>query len=112
MASIPGVIQLQGDITKVQHRGKVLCYIHVCVYLCMYYYVYVCCVSQQESTARQIVAHFEGGEADLVVCDGAPDVTGLHDMDEYVQAQLLLSVGLICLTMFTVYQCIICYHVM
>ena len=30
---------------------------------------------------------------DLVVCDGAPDVTGLHDMDEYVQAQLLLAVS-------------------
>jgi tRNA (cytidine32/guanosine34-2'-O)-methyltransferase len=33
-----------------------------------------------------------GGElAELVVCDGAPDVTGLHDMDEYVQAQLVLA---------------------
>ena len=29
--------------------------------------------------------------ADLVVCDGAPDVTGLHDVDEYVQAQLLYA---------------------
>ncbi len=28
-----------------------------------------------------------------MVCDGAPDVTGLHDMDEYVQAQLLLAVS-------------------
>ncbi len=26
-----------------------------------------------------------------MVCDGAPDVTGLHDMDEYVQAQLVLA---------------------
>lgn len=32
-----------------------------------------------------------GGRADLVVCDGAPDVTGIHDMDEYVQAQLVLA---------------------
>ena len=32
-----------------------------------------------------------GQRADLVVCDGAPDVTGLHDIDEYVQAQLLLA---------------------
>ena len=38
--------------------------------------------------------HFEGGKADLVVCDGAPDVTGLHDLDEFVQAQLLLAVSL------------------
>ena len=28
-----------------------------------------------------------------MICDGAPDVTGLHDMDEYVQAQLLLAVS-------------------
>lgn len=60
MAPIPGVIQLQGDITK-------------------------------ESTAWAIIDHFEGGKADLVVCDGAPDVTGLHDLDEFVQAQLLLA---------------------
>ena len=42
-------------------------------------------------TAEQIVQHFKGDLADLVVCDGAPDVTGLHDMDEYMQAQLLLA---------------------
>ncbi|OWF56175.1 putative tRNA (cytidine(32)/guanosine(34)-2'-O)-methyltransferase [Mizuhopecten yessoensis] len=60
MAPIPGVIQLQGDITK-------------------------------KSTAQEIIGHFEGEQADLVVCDGAPDVTGLHDIDEYIQAQLLLA---------------------
>lgn len=27
----------------------------------------------------------------MVVCDGAPDVTGLHDIDEYIQGQLLLA---------------------
>ena len=27
-----------------------------------------------------------------MVCDGAPDVTGLHDLDEYIQGQLLLAV--------------------
>ena len=43
------------------------------------------------STANQIIGHFEGETADLVVCDGAPDVTGLHDIDEYIQAQLLLA---------------------
>lgn len=60
MAPLPGVIQLQGDITEV-------------------------------STAQKIISHFEGEKADLVVCDGAPDVTGLHDIDEYIQAELLLS---------------------
>ncbi|KAJ8346573.1 hypothetical protein SKAU_G00279740 [Synaphobranchus kaupii] len=60
MAPLPGVTQIQGDITKV-------------------------------NTAQEIIMHFEGQPADLVVCDGAPDVTGLHDVDEYIQAQLLLA---------------------
>ncbi|KAM4751732.1 LOW QUALITY PROTEIN: tRNA (cytidine(32)/guanosine(34)-2'-O)-methyltransferase [Cyanocitta cristata] len=60
MAPLPGVLQIQGDITKA-------------------------------STAQEIQRHFEGHPADLVVCDGAPDVTGLHDLDEYIQAQLLLA---------------------
>lgn len=60
MSPLPGVIQIQGDITKY-------------------------------STAQEIIGHFEGDKADLVVCDGAPDVTGLHCMDIYIQAQLLLG---------------------
>lgn len=60
MAPLPGVVQIQGDITKL-------------------------------STAEQIISHFHGGQADLVVSDGAPDVTGLHDLDEYIQAQLILA---------------------
>lgn len=43
------------------------------------------------STAQTIISHFKGERAELVICDGAPDVTGLHDVDEYIQAQLLLS---------------------
>lgn len=42
MAPLPGVIQIQGDITKI-------------------------------STAEEIIKHFHGETADLVVCDGAPD---------------------------------------
>ncbi|MEW5302588.1 MAG: hypothetical protein WDW36_005357 [Sanguina aurantia] len=44
-----------------------------------------------EATAEQVISRFEGQQAELVVCDGAPDVTGLHDLDEYVQSQLLLA---------------------
>ncbi|KAI3662457.1 hypothetical protein MP638_003597 [Amoeboaphelidium occidentale] len=47
-------------------------------------------ITKQE-TAQDIISHFDGDKADLVVCDGAPDVTGLHDMDEYMQAQLLTA---------------------
>ncbi|XP_029680517.1 putative tRNA (cytidine(32)/guanosine(34)-2'-O)-methyltransferase [Formica exsecta] len=43
------------------------------------------------NTAQQIIAHFDNTQADLVVCDGAPDVTGLHDMDIFIQSQLLLA---------------------
>nr|CAD7204057.1 unnamed protein product [Timema douglasi] len=60
MAPLPGVVTLQGDITKL-------------------------------TTAQAIIGLLEGDQADLVVCDGAPDVTGLHDIDEYIQAQLLLA---------------------
>lgn len=98
MAPLEGVIQLQGDITNT-------------------------------NTAEQIIAHFDNSQADLVVCDGAPDgrlliaplffqvvanvsesrfikkkcnicyisililfaVTGLHDMDIFIQSQLLLA---------------------
>ncbi|XP_052172879.1 putative tRNA (cytidine(32)/guanosine(34)-2'-O)-methyltransferase isoform X1 [Diospyros lotus] len=42
-------------------------------------------------TAEVVIGHFHGCKADLVVCDGAPDVTGLHDMDEFVQSQLILA---------------------
>lgn len=44
-----------------------------------------------EKTAHTVIQHFDGSKADLVVCDGAPDVTGLHDLDEYVQSQLLVA---------------------
>ncbi|XP_012265683.2 putative tRNA (cytidine(32)/guanosine(34)-2'-O)-methyltransferase [Athalia rosae] len=60
MAPLEGVVQIQGDITKV-------------------------------STAEEIIKYFQNEHADLVVCDGAPDVTGLHDMDIYIQSQLLLA---------------------
>lgn len=86
MAVLPGIEQLQGDITKI-------------------------------STANDIIRYFGDEKAQLVICDGAPDgllvfglvrktrilylprvldhfcflVTGLHDIDEYIQAQLLLA---------------------
>ncbi|GLH08956.1 Putative tRNA (cytidine(32)/guanosine(34)-2'-O)-methyltransferase 2 [Gryllus bimaculatus] len=43
----------------------------------------------KQSTARAVIHEFAGEQADLVVCDGAPDVTGLHDIDEYIQGELL-----------------------
>ncbi|KAI8851292.1 rRNA methyltransferase [Chytridium lagenaria] len=60
MTPLPGVVQLQGDITK-------------------------------KSTALDIIRLMDGELADLVVSDGAPDVTGLHAIDEYLHSQLLLA---------------------
>ncbi|XP_050532277.1 uncharacterized protein LOC126900533 [Daktulosphaira vitifoliae] len=45
----------------------------------------------KESTASEILSQFGDELVELVVFDGAPDVTGLHDLDEYIQAQLLLA---------------------
>lgn len=42
-------------------------------------------------TLAKILELFGGDKADFVCSDGAPDVTGLHDLDEYVQQQLILS---------------------
>jgi len=43
------------------------------------------------STAQDIIKKFDGEYADLVVCDGAPDMTFRVDFDEHVQHQLVLS---------------------
>ncbi|ODQ66207.1 FtsJ-domain-containing protein [Nadsonia fulvescens var. elongata DSM 6958] len=43
------------------------------------------------ATLERILTIFGGEPADLVISDGAPDVTGLHDLDEYIQAQLILA---------------------
>lgn len=42
-------------------------------------------------TLQRIMELFGHHRADLVCSDGAPDVTGLHDLDEYVQQQLIMS---------------------
>ena len=43
------------------------------------------------TTAQRILAHFSARAADLVICDGAPDVTGLHDLDEHAHHPLLAA---------------------
>ena len=42
-------------------------------------------------TVKEVMRHCEGELVDLVICDGAPDVTGMHDLDEFIQAQLILA---------------------
>ncbi|XP_030374965.1 putative tRNA (cytidine(32)/guanosine(34)-2'-O)-methyltransferase 2 [Scaptodrosophila lebanonensis] len=45
----------------------------------------------KEETAKAIIEYIGGQKAQLLVSDGAPDTTGNHDLDEYMQGQLLLS---------------------
>ncbi|KAI5171165.1 tRNA (cytidine32/guanosine34-2'-O)-methyltransferase [Nematocida sp. LUAm3] len=40
------------------------------------------------STMQEIQKRFPNG-VDLLLCDGAPEVTGLHDLDEYFQLSLI-----------------------
>lgn len=48
------------------------------------------------STIASVISCFGGLKAQLVICDGAPDVTGLHDLDEFVQAQLVRAALSVC----------------
>jgi len=67
MAPLEGIIQLQADITHPSTVGRML--------------------SALNPTKSE--ADFE--LVDLVISDGAPDVTGLHDLDIHIQSQLLYS---------------------
>lgn len=67
MAPLEGVTQVVGDITT-------------------------------QATADSVEAAFQRAQrsekkclADLIVCDGAPDVTGIHQVDEFVHAQLMVA---------------------
>jgi tRNA (cytidine32/guanosine34-2'-O)-methyltransferase len=75
MTPITGVITLQADITHPSTLPLVFRHLN-------------------PSSLHPAGGGGGGGDeekADLVICDGAPDVTGLHDLDEYVQASLLFS---------------------
>lgn len=43
-----------------------------------------------QTTVDQILTHFDD-RVDLVICDGAPDVTGVHEIDEFVHSQLMYA---------------------
>ncbi|SNX83054.1 related to TRM7 - tRNA 2`-O-ribose methyltransferase [Melanopsichium pennsylvanicum] len=76
MAPLAGVTQIIGDITTRATADAVSM-----------------ALSDGPSTSSSAgIANARGkARAQLIVCDGAPDVTGLHDLDEYLQSQLLLA---------------------
>lgn len=71
MAPLPGVTQIQGDITKVMNPR--VSDLRPITERCVRVSPPVSSTSRQVSTAQEIIRHFEGQPADLVVCDGAPD---------------------------------------
>lgn len=53
----------------------------------------VVCLKEDITTKRcvdRILEIFEGEKAQVILFDGAPDVTGIHELDEYLQIQLVL----------------------
>lgn len=72
MASLEGITILKGDITTPSTVTRVLEALDPDTY-----------VDDAEDSGSHPV--------DLVLSDGAPDVTGLHDLDIYIQSQLLYS---------------------
>ena len=72
MASLEGITGLKGDITTPSTVTRILEALDPDTY-----------VDDAEDSGSHPV--------DLVLSDGAPDVTGLHDLDIYIQSQLLYS---------------------
>lgn len=53
-------------------------------------------ITRQE-TITEILKHFNNEKVDIIIFDGAPDVTGLIDMDMYMQVELIIFSIVICL---------------
>lgn len=53
-------------------------------------------ITKQE-TIRNILSHFNDEKVDVVIFDGAPDVTGLIEIDMFMQVQLIIFSLVICL---------------
>jgi tRNA (cytidine32/guanosine34-2'-O)-methyltransferase len=53
-------------------------------------------ITKQE-TIENILSHFNKEKVDIVIFDGAPDVTGLLEIDMYMQVQLIIFSLVICL---------------
>ena len=73
MAPLEGITSLVGDITHPSTAPRILKALDPETF------------NENDSNAS------ERHPVDLVISDGAPDVTGLHDLDIYIQSQLLFS---------------------
>eukprot|EP00917_Polyrhabdina_sp_WS-2016_P032117 GHVP01068525.1.p1 GENE.GHVP01068525.1~~GHVP01068525.1.p1 ORF type:complete len:265 (+),score=42.64 GHVP01068525.1:610-1404(+) len=50
-----------------------------------------------DKTAIEVMEVFDGSPADLLLCDGAPDLTHMHDLDQFVQHSIFASA--VCLSL-------------
>ncbi|KAE9455140.1 hypothetical protein C3L33_12966, partial [Rhododendron williamsianum] len=91
MAPIEGVIQVQGDITNARTAEVTSFPTYDSISTASSSEINDYAFKIGTYVVQVVIRHFDGCKADLVVCDGAPDVTGLHDMDEFVQSQLILA---------------------
>ena len=73
MAPLEGITSLVGDITHPSTVPRILAAL------------------DPETYDKNDAAASQSHPVDLVVSDGAPDVTGLHDLDIYIQSQLLFA---------------------
>lgn len=73
MSSLEGITTLKGDITHPSTIPKILQAL------------------DPESYDTDSNNQGQSNPVDLVLSDGAPDVTGLHDLDIYIQSQLLFA---------------------
>lgn len=73
MSFLEGITSLKGDITHPSTIPRILQAL------------------DPESYDTDLKDKGQSNPVDLVVSDGAPDVTGLHDLDIYIQSQLLFA---------------------
>ena len=74
MASLEGITTLKGDITHPATIPRILQ-----------------ALDPESYKSDEGAGDSGSNPVDLVLSDGAPDVTGLHDLDIYIQSQLLYS---------------------
>lgn len=86
MAPIDGVTILQGDITSKATAERIVELLNTDPEDDDAHH----CAARKKAKAEGARDH-SPRKADIVVCDGAPDVTGMHELDEYLQHQLLLA---------------------
>ncbi|KAI4138052.1 MAG: hypothetical protein L6R39_006987 [Caloplaca ligustica] len=81
ISPLPGITTLIGDITHPSTPPRILAALNPSTSL----------TSPSSSLPTPAEQLTQDSLVDLILSDGAPDVTGLHDLDIYIQSQLLSS---------------------